>query len=74
MSVHATPVMAGLTTSWSAPITAGFVGSGPMVLLLEAVLHIGAQPKFWQRAVGLKYDYTILYFIMVKVAIAKLDS
>lgn len=27
----------------------GFVGSGPVVLLLDAVLRIGAQPQHWQR-------------------------
>lgn len=30
---------------------AGFVGSGPLVLLLDAVLRTGAQPAQWQRVV-----------------------
>lgn len=33
----------------SVALTTGFVGSGPVVLLLDAILRIGAQPQQWQR-------------------------
>lgn len=43
-------------------VIAGFVGSGPIVLLLEALLHIGTKPTFGQRV--------ILYFATSAVILA----
>mmetsp|Transcript_14139 Transcript_14139/g.42675 ORF Transcript_14139/g.42675 Transcript_14139/m.42675 type:complete len:478 (+) Transcript_14139:565-1998(+) len=50
----------------SVALTTGFVGSGPIVLLLEALLHIGTKPTFGQRV--------ILYFATSAVILAGLAA